>query len=186
VDVVDHYRNNGEPLSHYFGVLDERAQSRGYRYLKHVLPHDARAKTLATRVSVLDQVLAKYGAAAVAIGPPLSLEDGIAAARWLLEQDVRFHVRCDVAPLPGLESGLEALRNYRYQYDERLQTFSRVPLHDWASHDADSFRYMACFVQVAKLLTEPEVVPPPKPVRTLDSFNLDELWDTAPTRRERI
>lgn len=189
IDVVDHYRNNGEPLSHYFGVLAERQESRGYRYTRHVLPHDARAKTLVTRASVLDQFLAKYGPGAVTIGPALSLEDGIAAARWLLEQDVRFHVRCDVPPMPGLESGLEALRNYRYQYDEKLQTSARQPLHDWASHDADAFRYVATFVQVAKLMTaKPEERPKPQP-RADSPFvlvlpGLDE--NPTPARRERV
>lgn len=190
VDVVDHYRNNGEPLSHYFNVLGEKADTLGYKYLKHVLPHDARAKTLATRVSVLDQFLAKYGPSAVTIGPPLSLEDGIAAARWLLEQDVRFHPRCDVPPTPGLESGLESLRSYRYAYDERLQTFSRVPLHDWSSHDADAFRYVATFVQVAKLMTDKVEPERPAPQPRADSPFVLVLpgLDEAPSasRRERV
>lgn len=189
VDIVDHYRNNGEPLSHYHGVLEEKKQERGYRYLKHILPHDARAETLSTRLSIEDQMRAKYGAAAVVIGPELSVEDGIAAARWLLEQDVRFHVRCDVPPVPGLESGLEALRSYRYAYSERLQTFSRDPLHDWASHDADAFRYVACFVQVAQMLTaKPDEKPTPQPRADSPFFlvlpGLDEA--PAPAKRERI
>lgn len=186
VDVVDHYRNHGESLSHFFSVLDERARTRGYRYLKHVLPHDARAKTLATKVSVLDQFLAKYGAGAVAIGPQLSLEDGIAAARWLLEQDVRFHTRCNTPPVPGLESGLEALRNYRYAWDEKLLTFSRVPLHDWASHDADAFRYLACFVKVAEVLTRKPPPAMPLVVQTA-AHTLGEPWeDEGPQGRGRI
>jgi hypothetical protein len=190
VDVVGHYRNNGEPLSHYFGVLEEKQQEHGWRYLKHILPHDARAETLSTRLSIEDQMRAKYGAAAVVIGPELSVEDGIAAARWLLEQDVRFHTRCDVAPVPGLESGLEALRSYRYAYSERLQTFSRDPLHDWASHDADAFRYVACFVQVAKLLTAKSDDDKPKPQPRADSPfvlvlpGLDDI--TSHARRERV
>ncbi|QSQ14059.1 phage terminase large subunit [Myxococcus landrumensis] len=182
VDVLEHYRNNGEPLSHYFGVLDERASARGYKYRKHVLPHDARAKTLVTRSSVLEQFLAKYGAGAVTIGPQLSVEDGIAAARALLEGDIRFHVRCDVTPVPGLESGLEALRNYRYAYDERLQTFKREPMHDWASHDADAFRYLATFAQVAAAMSPQEVAKRPADPTAPVEFRLDDLWDTAPSR----
>ena len=182
VDVVDHYRNHGEPLTHYFGVLDERADSRGYTYRRHVLPHDARAKTLVTRASVLEQVVAKYGAGAVTIAPQLSLEDGIAAGRKLLEGDIRFHARCDVSPVPGLESGLEALRSYRYQYNETLQTYSREPLHDWSSHDADAFRYLACFAPLAQALS-PKPPPPPKPVPTEPvGFVMPEPWDVSPGR----
>ncbi|AAK94379.1 terminase large subunit [Myxococcus phage Mx8] len=183
VDIVDHYRNNGEPLSHYFGLLDGWASAKGYRYLKHVLPHDARAKTLVTRSSVLEQFLAKYGPAAVVVGPQLSLEDGIAAARALLERDIRFHARCDVPQVAGLESGLEALRSYRYQYNEKLQTYSREPVHDWASHDADAFRYVATFAQVAQSLVPPADEAKPKAVPNAPAtFTLDELWATAPQR----
>lgn len=181
VDVIDHYRNNGEPLSHYFSVLDEKAKALGYRYLKHVLPHDARAKTLVTRSSVLEQVVSKYGAGGVTIGPALSVEDGISAARALLEGDIRFHTRCDKAPVQGLDSGLEALRSYKYQYSERLQTFSREPLHDWASHDADSFRYLATFAQVARMMTTHEETKPKPAFRDMRDLVLDdELWSTAP------
>jgi hypothetical protein len=169
VDVVDHYRNQGHSLSHFFGVLEERARTRGYRYIKHWLPHDARARTLAAGVSVQDQFISRFGAGAVAIGPALSIEDGIAAVRWLLERDIRIHPRCDQSPLPGAPSGLEALRNYRYTYDERLQTFSRVPLHDWTSHDADGMRYLALVAKASEVLVP---VPtkqsePPRPPATL-------------------
>lgn len=169
VDVVDHYRNHGQGLSHFFAVLEERARTHGYRYVKHFLPHDARAKTLATKMSVLEQFLAQFGVGAVAIGPQLSLQDGIAAARWLLERDIRIHPRCDVSPLPGLPSGLESLRNYHYVYDERLQTFSRVPLHDGSSHDADGFRYLACVAKASEALVpaQPKPVEPPRPPATL-------------------
>lgn len=186
VDVVDHYRNNGEPLSHYLGLLDEWAKSKGYRYLKHVLPHDARAKTLVTRESVLEKFLTKYGSGAVALCPNLTVADGITAARSLLEGDIRFHTRCESAPVQGLESGLEALRSYRYAYNEKTQTFSREPLHDWASHDADAFRYLALTVNVARSM-QPESPRPQAPAaRSIDSFSLDELWDTAPTRSSRV
>ena len=44
---------------------------------------------------------------------------------------------------PKCEQGLEALRNYRADYDEAKLTFKPTPLHDWASHGADAFRYGA-------------------------------------------
>jgi len=37
------------------------------------------------------------------------------------------------------EDGLDAIRNYRKEYDERKLTFKENPLHDWSSHGADSF-----------------------------------------------
>ncbi len=37
------------------------------------------------------------------------------------------------------EEGLDAIRNYRKEYDEQKLVFKDRPLHDWASHGADSF-----------------------------------------------
>jgi len=48
------------------------------------------------------------------------------------------------------ELGLDALRNYRYQVDEDTKQFSKEPLHDWASHAADAFGYMAIALKEPK------------------------------------
>ena len=39
--------------------------------------------------------------------------------------------------------GLDALRNYRRQWDERLKMLADKPLHDWSSHGADALRTFA-------------------------------------------
>lgn len=179
VDVVDHYENRGQKLRHYFDVLEERQRTMGYRYVKHWLPHDAAQETLATEVSTLNQFISRFGAAAVAIGPQLSVDSGIAAARWLLEQDIRFHARCDTSPAQGVNSGLEALRSYRYEWDEVLLTFKKTPLHDWASHSADAFRYVACVVKrTAANMQLRDPSPSPKPINTR-APTMDELWENA-------
>jgi hypothetical protein len=40
-------------------------------------------------------------------------------------------------------NGTEAVRQYRREYDERLQKFKDHPLHDWCSNPADGLRYVA-------------------------------------------
>jgi hypothetical protein len=190
-DVIDFYAAQGQGLSHYFGVLEGKP----YRYVKHWLPHDARAKTLVSEVSVLDQFLMKYGAAAVAIGPNLSLADGISASRWHLEQAIRIHPRC-AQPVPnelgGEEhpGGVEALREYRYEWDEETKVFSNRPLHNWASHPADAFRYLSCVIRYSDLLMQrpPDGPPPPLARPVHNSFNLEELWEAneVPARKERV
>jgi len=177
-DVIDFYEAHGEKLSHFFDVIDRR----GYSYSKHWLPHDARARTLQTGVSVQEQFAQRYGQSAIAIGPELSLLDGIAAARWLLEQKIRFHKT-------NCAQGLEALKSYRYEWDEDSQVFSRRPVHDWASHTADAFRYMACVVKATELLSRKESEPKEKGIRRLHyDFTLDELWEAheAEAARKRI
>ena len=51
--------------------------------------------------------------------------------------------------------GLEALRQYRHDYDDRLRAFRPRPVHDWTSHAADGFRYLAVGLKADR--------PPPRP-----------------------
>lgn len=174
VDVLDHYAAHGEDVEHYFSVLDERARRHGWRYRKHWLPHDARAKTLATRVSVMDQFIARYGSGQVAIGPELSLKDGIAAVRWVLQRDIRIHPRCSVAANPKDCDGIDALRSYHREWDAAAKCFRETPVHDWSSHTADSFRYLACVVRVSEGLVPKEE----KPNGAIEARGptMDEAW----------
>lgn len=174
LEVVDHYENRGQALSHYFRVLDERQHEHGYRYMKHNLPHDARAKTLVTGESVAEKFIAKYGTAAVSIVPDIGLEDGIAATRAMLEGDIRFHSRCELSPAPGVESGLAAVRAYKYEWDEKGQAFKSTPKHDWASHSADGLRYVAVGRRLMSHLLPQPPVPPPQPNTNLPTF--DQFW----------
>jgi hypothetical protein len=67
---------------------------------------------------------------------PLStVQDGINAVRRLLPLCV-FHPRCE-------EGGIAALEQYRREWDDDKKCFKDAPLHDWTSHPADAFRYLA-------------------------------------------
>jgi phage terminase large subunit len=164
-DVIDHYEAHGKPMSHYLDIVDER----GYGYVKHYFPHDARAKSLQTGSSIVEQALARWPDK-VEIAPQLSLADGIQAARWLLQQQMRIHTRCG--------EGLEALRHYHYKYDEDSKSFGLKPEHDWSSHTADAFRYLALVVKHTELMLRPEErKPKPPPFMDIREFTMDQLWD---------
>lgn len=181
VDIIDHYENSGQGLSHYFGVVD----GKGYQYAHHWLPHDARAETLATQQTVIEQCREHWGSEMVDLVPEIGLDDGIGAARWLLEQPIRIHERC-AAPGRMEHSGVDAIREYRFEWDEANQCFSRVPLHNWASHSADAFRYVAVIVKHTKLMMEQEEAPKPRLPRPVDrSFSLDELFEARERERRR-
>jgi len=45
--------------------------------------------------------------------------------------------------MPKVNQGVECLRNYRREYDEKRNIFYDKPWHDWSSHGADSARYFA-------------------------------------------
>ena len=71
--------------------------------------------------------------------PKLPIEDGIHAAQLLLQ-------RC-YFDAEKTKKGLEALRQYHRAYDEKKRSFRPSPIHDWSSHAADAFRYLAVGVR---------------------------------------
>jgi phage terminase large subunit len=127
--LIDYYSNNLQPLQHYIQVL----QGKGYIYGTDWLPHDARAKSLATGRSVEEIMLAM--GRKVSITPNLSIFDGINAARTIFNRCYFDESKC--------QQGLQNLRHYRYDIDPESKQLSGRPLHDHNSHAADAFRYFA-------------------------------------------
>jgi hypothetical protein len=181
-DLIDHYEATGKPASHYFDELEKR----GYRYVRHWLPPtDGRARTWQTGVANVQLLIdwcrkdeAKRGSPSIT--PDLGMADGIQAGRWLLQQPIRIHPRCG--------EGIEALRQYHYAWDEDRKVFSRSPEHDWSSHTADAFRYVACVARASDLMQRrPDNTkrgPIAKPVDR--AVTLEELWAEQPTKSGRI
>jgi hypothetical protein len=130
VRIIDYYENSGVGLDHYAKVLKEKP----YVYGNHLLPHDAEVRELGTGRSRVE-TLASLGVRATVV-PLQAVEDGINAARLLLPRCWFDQGKCG-------PRGLEALRQYRTEYDEKLKAFKNRPLHDWTSHAADGFRTLA-------------------------------------------
>ena len=116
-------------MNHYVNVL----ASKPYTYGRHVVPHDAKVRELGSGKSRME-MLAALGLKCD-LAPNVKVEDGINAARMFLRKCYFDEKR--TAP------GLDALQNYRRDYNSRLDEFKATPVHDWASHGADAFRYLA-------------------------------------------
>ncbi|MBI9081487.1 MAG: hypothetical protein JEY79_17315, partial [Pseudodesulfovibrio sp.] len=69
------------------------------------------------------------------VAPNLPIMDGINAARMILPRCWFDRGKCN--------TGIEALRQYRQNYNDKTGIYSASPLHDWTSHAADAFRYLA-------------------------------------------
>ena len=130
IRVIDYYENSGVGLDHYAKVLLDKE----YHYEQHILPHDVQVKELGTGKSRLE-TLDALGIRNIEIAPKLAVEDGIQAARTMIPKCWFDADNCT--------RGIEALRQYRRDFDEKLKTWRGRPLHDWTSHGADAFRYLA-------------------------------------------
>ena len=129
VRLIDYYENHGVGLDHYVKWIKDN----DYLKAEHILPHDVRVRELGTGKSRLEML--EDAGLEVKIAPRMGLDDGIQAVRRLLPR-CWFNV-------PKVQTGLNCLRNYRRDYDEKRKIFYERPLHDWSSHGSDSFRYLA-------------------------------------------
>lgn len=126
---IDYYENSGEGLAHYAQELNKR----GYYYGTHYAPHDIAVRELGTGKSRLE--VARNLGINFTQGKRLEIEDGINAVRAMLSQCWFDSEKCF--------RGINALKNYRKEWDEKNKVFRNNPLHDWSSHGSDALRTFA-------------------------------------------
>jgi phage terminase large subunit len=170
------FADNTKPIDHYINqinsVCTEYRVPRGEIWL----PHDARAKTLQTGRSIVEQFV-DHGIKPNIV-PSLSLTDGISAAR-LLFPEIHFHEDRN-------KDGLRALRSYHREFDEDRKVYKDVPVHDWSSHFADGFRYFALVSQKRAPKSKKEVLDNLRVAIGAGAhynFTLEDLWKTQPKPR---
>jgi len=137
IRVIDFYENSGEGLPHYAKVL--RGQVPGlerfgdYVYGTHNAPHDIEVRELGSGKSRRDT--AKDLGIKFRVCRRHEVEDGIEVVRSTLPRCFFDRGNCT--------RGIEALRQYRKEWDDKNKCFKNHPLHDWTSNASDSFRIMA-------------------------------------------
>lgn len=129
IHFVDYYESSGEGLAHYAQVLQEK----GYLYGRHFAPHDIAVRELGTGKSRLET--AKRLGIKFEVGVRMDVDEGINAARMIFSRCWFDKTKC--------HRGVNALKNYKKDWDEKNQVFRKTALHNWASHGADGFRTFA-------------------------------------------
>ena len=166
IRVVDFHSSNLKDVEFYINLL----RSKPYKVEMLNLPHDARAKRLGMKRTVEEQL--RDAGFKVMILPQMSIQDGIQAARKTLKSCYFHQETC--------EPGLEALAQYRREWDDERKCFRDTPVHDWTSHPADAFRYLS----MAWFATKPE--PPKERPRGHTEMTLNELFKAQGKRSKRI
>lgn len=130
VRIIDFYANTGCALDHYAKVLKEKP----YAYDTHLLPHDVENVPELSTERTRMETLRSLGIEPTVV-PKMLIDDGINAVRNLLPRCWFDRGKCN--------HGIEALKQYRREWDDRYKVFRPRPLHDWTSDPADAFRYLA-------------------------------------------
>jgi hypothetical protein len=143
IRIIDCYSNTNLGLDHYAKII----QDKPYKYGAHYAPHDIKvrewgggavtryekARQLGLEFSLVDQV---------------PIIDGIEnvwthfAKFWIDE------LKC--------KSLINALENYRKEWDEQKQIYKPKPVHNWASHYADALRILCLSLHKTKRGLTPE------------------------------
>jgi hypothetical protein len=105
-----------------------------YTFARHYGPHDLEAGEISSGESRVD--FAKKHGLILDVVKKHMIEDGIDAVRRQFSSMIFDTTNCD--PL------INAARSYRYEWDDKKQSFAKKPFHDWASHGCDMMRYGVC------------------------------------------
>jgi len=134
IKVIDFYQQNQTVgLNHYLGMLQSKTMLNKYVYGSHWAPHDIKSTgwvSGATRIASARKMGIDFK-----IVPDESVEDGIEAVMQTIPVCWFDEEKC--------KGGIRALKSYHRKWDDIHRVYHKTPAHDWASHPADAFRYMA-------------------------------------------
>jgi len=170
IRVIDFFTVSGYSVDDVIAVLWERP----YAYGECYLPHDAKNKSFQTGKSTMELMAAAQMKCRLVAN--LSVQDGIQAVRKTLPM-IQFNAANDDVA----EVGLNALRLYQREWDDKRRMFKEKPLHDWSSNPADAMR-MLCLAMnpaAAKRAKRTEGRAPSttkEDAPTGNVYNLDKLY----------
>lgn len=129
IRIVDYLEASGEGVGYYLQEL----KAKNYTYWNHYLPHDVEVREFTSWKSRIDTMKEKW-MTNIKITPKLWIMDGIDLARQYF-QYMYFDKKAQYL--------IDCLWQYHKEYDEKRKIYKESPDHDWSSHWADAFRYLA-------------------------------------------
>jgi phage terminase large subunit len=142
---IKYISDTGRGMRYFWDELEKFRELHKFTWGVFYLPHDGSANMqgaeLSNRVAILESLAEekyakKHGPIEVIPVPRVSnLGAAIDMTREKMTSAYIDAIEC--------ADGVLALRNYKYEWIEAAQMWSRTPHHDWASNGADAFRQWA-------------------------------------------
>jgi phage terminase large subunit len=126
---IDYMEMSGAGMNYYIKEL----RNKPYVYGEHYAPHDIEVREFSTGKTRKE--IAHALGFEFLVTPKLTLEDGIESVRRVFNRCYFDEEKC--------ERGINALKSYQKEYDEKAADYKNHPLHNWSSHGSDAFRYFA-------------------------------------------
>jgi hypothetical protein len=133
---INYHYATGKGIDYYADLLRKLGVDLGYKYGRHWVPHDAKARSIQTGKTLV--ATAKKLGLRLTVVERESLQNGIQAVRAMLPICYFDEDEC--------ETGLQGLREYTKEMlegeldPEGNQMYADTPKHNWASHPADAIR----------------------------------------------
>ena len=143
--IIDYYENSGEGMRHYFKVLKDKGYSYGEHYAPHDIAHREFGGDAKSRIEIamegfeIDGEIYSVSFNKLDI---MRIDEGIELVRETLPRCC-FNEKIS-------DTGIRCLESYRKEWNDKLGCWRDRPLHDWSSHGADGFRYLAMAVNANK------------------------------------
>ena len=132
IHFIDHYESSGEELGHYISII----KNKPYNYTTHYLPHDAKQRELQTGLTRVE-FFENNGIHNIEVLRPTNFTLG--------QDDINMIARPKFSKVwidrDKCARGLQCLRAYHYEYDEKNKLLKDKPEHDWSSHSSSAFIY---------------------------------------------
>lgn len=129
---IRYYEHRLVDITHYIEVMDEFTKLYGYKYGIMFLPHDGKTKHIEAVAGSVKDILQRNGYKVKVVDRPQIKTLSIEPTRRAFA-----HSRFDAE---ACETGLQTLEGYKWTWDEKHETFRKVPDHTWASNGADAFQ----------------------------------------------
>lgn len=139
VRMIDYFESSGEGFAFYARVL--KGQQEGfermkyYLYGRHYAPHDIKVRNMGEDAKTRLEVAQGVGIKFETVKRVAQKEDGIEAIRTVLGRCWFDGEKC--------KRGIDALKGYQKEWDEKMMIYKDKPVHNWTSHGTDAFQTMA-------------------------------------------